>query len=101
MKIDELLEFGFTCELTHYQLDVATPMFGGKTINLMAIDDLFVPNKIHEVYARLPLVDETGKPYGVELQSLKGDDLHALSLRNLIRWLEVQRPDLQIKFDKL
>lgn len=100
MKIDELLDFGFTCELTHYQLDVETPMLGGKTINLIAIDSLVEPNKVYEVYARLPLVYESGKPYGVELQSLKGDDLHALSLRNLINWLKVERPDLELKPNK-
>lgn len=100
MKIDELLDFGFTCELTHYQLDVITPMFGGKQISLIAFDSLYDPNKIHEVYARFPVVDKSGNQFGVELQSLKGDDLHALSLRNLINWLKVERPDLELKPNK-
>ena len=98
MKATELEQLGFTYALTHWERCLPVPMLSGHEVCLQYFEgDQYV--EAHLV-CWLPFVaGDEGKLHTCEM--LKIDNPTEFDARNLIRWLEVQRPDLQIKFDKL
>ena len=98
MKATELERLGFMYALTHWEQCLIAPMLSGHEVCLQ----YFEANQYAAAHlvCWLPFVaGDEGKLHTCEM--LKIDNPTEFDARNLIRWLEVQRPDLQIKFNKL
>ena len=98
MTHNELTDLGFEYAITHYERCIPVPMLSGHGVSIQ----YFEANQYSESYliCSLPFVaGDEGKFYTCEM--LKIENPSEFDVRNLIRWLEVQRPDLQIKYNKL
>jgi hypothetical protein len=99
MKATELEELGFTYALTHWELNLDAPMLSGHRICLQYFEsDQY---KDAHLIVFLPFILREGDQEVSQFELNRIDNPTEFDARNLIRWLEVQRPDLQIKFDKL
>ncbi len=98
MTHNELIDLGFDYNITHYERYILVPMLSGHGVSLQ----YFEANQYSasHLICSLPFVaGDEGKLHTCEM--LKIENPSAFEVRNLIRWLEVQRPDLQIKYTKL
>jgi len=98
MKATELERLGFMYALTHWEQCLIAPMLSGHEVCLQ----YFEANQYAAAHlvCCLPFVaGDEGKLHTCEILKIENPD--EFKIRNLIRWLQVDRPDLQIKTDKL
>jgi len=100
MKAAELVALGFTYYSKGYwELSIDAPMLSGHRISLQYFEA--EKYKYNHLIVCFPFVLKEGDAEVSQFELNRIDNPTEFDTRNLIRWLEVQRPDLQIKFDKL
>lgn len=100
MKATELYRLGFTYYSKGYwELSIDAPILSGHRISLQYFESENC--KHNHLIVCFPFVLKEGDAEVSEFQLCQIDEPDSFQVHNLIRWLEVQRPDLQIKTDKL
>lgn len=98
MKDFELVLLGFNWQITHWEQTLPVPMLSGHEVCLQYFDANHISPP--QLVLCLPFVaDGSGKLQTCETHKIENPS--SFDVRNLLRWLKVDRPDLQIKTDKL
>lgn len=98
MTEKELTNLGFVKKIGYWELEVVVPMRSKKTLLLQ-----YFPSAIRSSAHLIVLIPYMVDSFGVK-RTFEDDRINcptAFDVRNLLRWLKVDRPDLQIKTDKL